>query len=572
VRIRSFQSRILLAFLGLFAAVLTGTLLLVSAANTRNARTQIDDALEVGDGVFRRLVNDHSRRLAEAARLLSGDFALKAAYATEDRGTVLSALENHQARIAADLMMLASLEYEVIADTRGPATVGTMLPFAPLIDTALGGGEPELSTIVQLDGELFQMAVVPLLVPLPDAWICIGFRIDDDFAREFRGLTLSHVSLLVRGQDRSWSCLASTLPGETRNALPAELDATEWEPNRSASLTLGDEPWVFLVTGLDDREPSEVVAVLQRSLDAAMRPHMRLRAVLLGLLAAALALCALVGMRIARSVSRPVLEIAASARRVELGDFSGLLQLRQEDEIGRLAESFNHMVRGLAEKERVRSLLGKVVSPAVAQELLSKEIELGGEEREVTVLFADVRGFTTLCEGQPPGRILGLLNAYLTRMTRVIEAHDGVVDKYIGDEIMALFGAPLRGPDDAARAVRCALRMQQELEIFNAELEREGAPPLRAGVGIHTAVVVAGNMGSKTRLNYTVIGDGVNLASRLQGLTKLFAVPVVVSEATRDACPGLEFRELDRVQVKGRKEPVTVFEPLGERDGPGGRS
>jgi adenylate cyclase len=237
------------------------------------------------------------------------------------------------------------------------------------------------------------------------------------------------------------------------------------------------------------------------------------------------------------------------------GDYEEPVEVSQRDELGLLASSFNDMMKGLSERDRVRDLLGKVVSPEVAEELLSRGIELGGEERRVSVLFSDVRGFTSLSERKTPAELVDLLNAHLTRVSAIVERHGGVVDKYIGDAVMAVFGAPLARDDDAVRAVRAALEL--------AALPASDSGALVIGVGVNTDVVVAGNMGSRTRLNYTVIGDGVNLASRLEGLTKRYGVGAIVSESTRDACPDLAFRELDRVRVKGKTQPVRIFEPLG---------
>ena len=557
---RSFQSRLLVLFLGLFVVILVVAFVLVHIANTRNARAQIDDALEVGSGVFQRLIRNRTQRLVQAGRLLSGDFAFKQAYGIGERGTLLSVLENHQARIGADVMILSDMDYEVIADTLRPAEFGGELAFADWIDAALDEGELEMDALMFLQGRPYQMVVVPLLIPHPDAWICIGFAIDDEFAEEFRRLTLSHVSLLRRTSQGTWSDFASTLPSDWRADLPRGLETTPWEADRSFGMRMARENYVSLVTPISG---DSVVAVLQRSLREAMRPYLRLRAVLVLLFSLGVAACGALGMVIARQVSRPVLEIAASARRVEDGDYDQKLEVRQRDEIGQLAASFNHMVQGLQERDRVRNLLGKVVSPEIAQELLKSEIELGGEEREVTVLFSDVRGFTALCEGAPPTEILSRLNTYLTRMTGVVEQHQGVVDKYIGDAVMALFGAPLTHADDAGRAVATALDMCSALAVLNEEFRAAGLPELRIGVGINTARVVAGNMGSTTRLNYTVIGDGVNLASRLEGLTKQYGVPVVVSESTCAGTDGFVFRELDRVRVKGKQQPVSIFEPLG---------
>ncbi|MBF8270727.1 MAG: cyaA 2, partial [Gammaproteobacteria bacterium] len=151
------------------------------------------------------------------------------------------------------------------------------------------------------------------------------------------------------------------------------------------------------------------------------------------------------------------------------------------------------------------------------------------------------------------------------RMTVVIDKHGGVVDKYIGDAIMALFGAPLAMSDHASRAVACALEMISELEKNNVIFREKGWPELAMGVGIHTGKVVVGNMGSKDRLNYTAIGDGVNLAARLESVTKDFAVPIVISEATMRQAPGFQYRELDVIRVKGKQEAVKIFTPVAAK-------
>jgi adenylate cyclase len=562
VRFRSFQSRILTFFLGLFVLVQAAAFYAVNAAHTRNARRQIDDALEVGAGVFHRLIEERNRRLLEAARLLSGDFAFKAAYATSEAATILSALRNHRARIGADVMILASLDYEVTADTRRPAGRGARLEFAGVIEEAVERGDWEVTSIVFLEERPYQMVVVPLLTPVPDAWICVGFLVERPFAEELRKLTLSHVSLLNAGPGGGWAPFASTLEEPLARGLPGSLALAAIQEDRSTEVILDGERHVALLTPLGGAG-GRVVAVLQRPLAEALAPYLRLRIVLAALFSAGVALTLAAGILIARTVTRPVLDLAAAARKVEEGDYSRRLAVRQEDEIGKLAASFNHMAQGLEERARVRDLLGKVVSPEIAQQLLSKGIELGGEEREVTILFADVRDFTAFCEGRPARQVLSLLNAYLTRVSGVVEANGGVVDKYIGDAVMALFGAPLGRSDDAARAVDTALRMCGALADLNNEFRRQGLPTLRIGVGVNTAEVVAGNMGSATRLNYTVIGDGVNVASRLEGLTKAYGAPVLVSERTKEAAPGFVFREVDRVRVKGKTETLAVFEPVG---------
>ncbi|MEK6815738.1 MAG: adenylate/guanylate cyclase domain-containing protein [Nitrospirota bacterium] len=560
LRFRRFQSRLLVFFLGLFVLVQAAIFISVNAANIRNARRQIDEALEVTASVFERSLRERNARLVGAARLLVRDHGFKPAYASRDHGTILSALENFQGRIGADVVMLVSLDRVLIADTLHKAKIGSELPFPRLFSAADESERGEAEAVVFLDGRAYQMVVVPLLIPVPDAWICVGFLIDDRLAAELQSVTLSYVSFLKGGREGEWGVLASTLPAGPRARLSSGLREGDRESGRD-----GDE-YVSRVVSLAGDTGGAMTAVLQRSLDEALTPHRRLQAALAAVFVASAVVTVAGGIGIGRTVTKPVLALARRARRIEEGDYSHQEAAERADEIGHLTKTFNHMVKGLAERDRVRDLLGKVVSSAVAEELLSKAIELGGEEREVTILFSDLRDFTGLCEGRSPKDILSLLNAYLTRISAVIDENGGVVDKFVGDAVMALYGAPLRHGDDAERAVRTALGMLEALDGLNAESREGGLPTLSMGIGINTAVVVAGNMGAPTRLNYTVIGDGVNLASRLEGLCKRYGVAVVVSETTRALAPGLEFRELDRVRVKGKSEPVTIYEPLGESD------
>jgi adenylate cyclase len=264
-----------------------------------------------------------------------------------------------------------------------------------------------------------------------------------------------------------------------------------------------------------------------------------------------------------------VLQLATGARQIAAGDYQHRVKLRQRDELGSLCASFNQMSEGLAERDLVRDLLGKVVSPEVATELLQKGVALGGEEREVTVLFSDLRSFTSMSEDLPPQEMLGILNHYFSRMSAIVEKHGGVVDKYVGDALMALFGAPLAKPDDADRALETALEMTEALDELNEQWQEAGLPAIGVGIGINTDVVVAGNMGSATRLNYTVIGDGVNLASRLEGLTKTpeYETRIIVSASTlAKARQRFHTRRLGEVAVKGKQKETEIFALLGRGD------
>ncbi|MFM7344651.1 MAG: adenylate/guanylate cyclase domain-containing protein [Tagaea sp.] len=219
------------------------------------------------------------------------------------------------------------------------------------------------------------------------------------------------------------------------------------------------------------------------------------------------------------------------------------------------------------DKRFLRQSFALYLAPAVIDKMVAgdKPPQLGGEEREITVLFSDVAGFTALSEGLTPCELVTTMNVYLSAMTDIIEAHGGFVDKYIGDAIVAVFGAPVDDPDHARHAVQAALACQAKLAALNAD----PAQPFRgkklgARIGLNTGRALVGNMGSARRFNYTVMGDTVNLASRLEGANKYFGSAIMVSDATRRAAgeDGFVWRELDRVKVKGRAAPVGIHEPL----------
>lgn len=220
-------------------------------------------------------------------------------------------------------------------------------------------------------------------------------------------------------------------------------------------------------------------------------------------------------------------------------------------------------------KQAIKRIFGHYVPPELVEEMSedsSQNFAMEGESREMTVLFSDVCGFTTLSEALPAREVRQLINGLLTPMSAIIHEHRGTIDKYIGDAIMAFWGAPLKDPQHAGHAVDAALAMVRALPGLNDEFRRHGWPEIDIGIGLSTGEMNVGNMGSEFRMAYTVMGDAVNVGARLEALTRQYHRPVLVSPATAEAATEHVFREVDRVRVKGREEPVTVFEPLGRRD------
>ena len=219
-------------------------------------------------------------------------------------------------------------------------------------------------------------------------------------------------------------------------------------------------------------------------------------------------------------------------------------------------------------KRQLANLFGQYIPPELVDEMSASpdEYSLEGENREMTVLFSDVRGFTSISEGMDPKQLTQMMNALLTPMTRVIHKNRGTIDKYMGDAIMSFWGAPLADSEHARHALYAAMEMIQELKIMQQDFRQRGWPEVNIGIGLNTGDMNVGNMGSEFRMAYTVLGDAVNLGSRLEGLTKNYGVNIIVSETTKNAIPEFVFRELDLVRVKGKTEPVAIFEPVGHKN------
>jgi adenylate cyclase len=218
-------------------------------------------------------------------------------------------------------------------------------------------------------------------------------------------------------------------------------------------------------------------------------------------------------------------------------------------------------------KRQLTGLFGQYVPPELVEEM-SRDPEnysMAGRKAELTVLFSDIRGFTTISEGLEPNELASLMNEYLGAMTLVVRKHRGTLDKYIGDAIMAFWGAPVDDPEHAKNAVLTGLEMHVALHELNKNLMARGWPELKIGVGVNTGPMTVGDMGSPVRQSYTVMGDAVNLGSRLEGITKQYGVGFIVGESTRELLKKeFVFRELDRVRVKGKEDPVGIYEPVGE--------
>src|SRR5688572_20992106 len=528
------QNRIVVFFVALLMAVQLVSYVLIRYAIEQTAQNTLREELRVGARTFQRLLQQNSQRLVESTVVLTSDFGFRAAVASNDRNTILSVLNNHSARINATGVALLGLDGIIVADTLNRANEGKPFPAPRLVELAASVGRASGMRVV--DGRPFQSVIVPVLAPEPIAWVSMDFVVDDVTARDLKNLSSADVSFVLIG-DGGVEVLATTLPKTRRGDLAPQANAIVAQGQAGARVSMGGEDYEAIATILEGGSGRGIYTILQRSVAEGLMPYRALEAALLVIAGLSLALTLVGSVRIARRITQPVSQLAEAVREVEQGNYDVRVGATSRDEIGDLAHAFDGMARGLAERDRMRDVLGKVASSEVVAQLMENRIELGGAEVEATVMFTDMRNFTGIAESLSPQQSLQLLNRVLTVVSEVIESHGGIVDKYLGDGAMGVFGAPVRREDDAQRAVVAALEIRDRVHGLGPELAERGLPAAQIGVGLNTASMVAGNIGSPSRLNYTVLGDGVNLASRLEGLTNRYHVPIVVGSRTRDEPP-----------------------------------
>jgi adenylate cyclase len=262
---------------------------------------------------------------------------------------------------------------------------------------------------------------------------------------------------------------------------------------------------------------------------------------------------------VSSNLTRPMREIIRVLRGVRHGEFDKKVRVTSNDEIGYTGDVINEMNDGLKERDFIKETFGKYVTQEVRDEVLSGRVPLDGEMKDVTVLFADLRDFTPMTESHEPKLVVKVMNSYFKEMTDAIQQEGGLVLQFLGDEIYAVFGAPIARSDHPERAFRSGLAMTQRLVDLNERLSKQGWPTLRHGIGIHTGEAIAANIGSPDRLSYLLVGDTVNLASRLQGLTKELGKEMIISDATRSRLKDdSRLEKLPAAIVKGKRRPVQI--------------
>ena len=465
VRMHGLQTRIVVAFVALLCTLQVASFFTVHLTGSTSAEENLAKELVTGERVFNRMLEQNADRLAQGGRILSSDFAFREAVGTKDRETIASVLANHGARINADLMLLVGLDQKVIADTLPTTMAGHTFSVARLITVAEGKGSA--SAMVQIDDAIYQVVVVPVLAPVPIAWVAMGFLINDEDARDMNGLTGLQISFLTRRADAGWRLEGSTLPDRPRVQLVDAMNARRGERSRMPfTASLDGIDYMTLVSTESTAGDGRVIAVLQRPVDEALKPFQHLQNQLLTISAFALLLAIACSLLIARGIARPMHRLAAFARRIASGEHNEPLDIRQNDEIGDLAVAFDQMRERISDRESrildlaYRDSLTGLPNRVLFSDRLQQAIALSSRVRKpLTVVMLDLDRFKYVNDslGHSGGDLL--LVEVGRRLQDVIRRQSDTIARMGGDEFAVLL--PTEGTRDVMGVVR---KLQQCLE------------------------------------------------------------------------------------------------------------
>ena len=459
----SFRSRLSFFLLCLLAPVLGGIFYYVNRNNIEYTEETINSYLELGADVFDFTRAQQAGTLQAITNSLTWDFGFRTAFASNDPATLFDAALNVLDRSigSADMLMIVGMDNKVVIDTQLQGFVDLSGSWLSLIEEADASEDGLAEAIVAIEGAPFQLIALPLYLPRQVAWIIGGFALDQNFVNTVKDTIVSEVSIIRRSNEKDLEVVASTLSALKQQVLAEQIAINTIAVDRLQRISLEGEEFTTLTRSLLESSSggSQVLAIIQRSYDENNVNVIQFRTLLIEFYIVIITISAIAVGLLSRSITNPLVKLASAVQKIEEGEYGKPVAVNSRDEIGDLANSVNSMARGLAEKEKVRDLLGKVVSQQIAEQLLNNPVELGGEEKVVTVVFSDIRGFTGFCEGLRPQQVLVELNQVLSTISNIIEKHNGVVDKFQGDAVMALFGAPIQSELDARNAMLATLEI-----------------------------------------------------------------------------------------------------------------
>jgi len=552
----SLRNKIYLMSVGLVAVTVGVVLSIVDRQVQNQTMEKIQNDFQSVYQTFNRFLKLRNERLLESCILISELPVLKAQLSTGDPATIRDYVLNREespARIVdVDILTITDARGMVLFRYDQPETHGDTLSALPFIKRALGGDDAlkdEVTTWIN-DEKLYQIATVPIFQPYVIGTLTLGERLTQDEVDLLKQDTGSDITFLLDNKVVA-STFADIQQVDLLRAYLIDRDSINSRIHRKENVQkeviLGDER--FLCAFARVSESGDAIYVMATSMDEALAALQTIEQVILivGFLAVMLALVS--GYFLSKGVTAPVQRLVEATERIRAGEYDFQIDASAHDEIGKLATSFNDMIRGLKE----RFLISKFVSASTVEMIRGGgKLQLGGERRNVTVFFSDIRGFTAFSESVQPEVVIDLLNKYLSAQAKIIVQHHGIIDKYVGDELVAIF----EGPDMADNALLAAIQIQKAI----TKLSKETTQNIRIGIGINTGMAIVGNVGSEERMDHTVLGNNMNLGARLCSIAQPGQILVSESSWRLATSKEINVRPLDAITVKGIARPVPIYE------------
>ncbi len=552
------RNKIYLLVVGLVGVLVFVVLTIVDRQVESQTMTKMEEDFQSNYQNFDRFLKLRNERLRESCLLISELPVLKANLETKDHATLkeyfLSA-ESPSQLVQIDILILTDARGKVLFRLDRPEMHGDTLASLHFIKRAMEGAGAEPGEVVSWvnDERLYQIAAFPIIQRnYVIGTMTIGNRLTQAEAEQLKEDTRSEITFLLGNR-----VVASThselgqvdllraylVDRDSINAQIARGEETQRE------VTLDNERFMCVFARVS--ASGDAVYVMSSSVDKALASLQVIEKVILAVGALALIVALVGGFALARGITAPVQTLVDATEKIRAGNYDVQLASSSKDEIGKLSQSFNEMVIGLRE----RILMSKFVSASTVEMIKEGgKLQLGGERRNVTVFFSDIRGFTSFSERVQPEVVIDTLNKYLSTQARLVVKHHGVIDKYVGDELVAIF----EGPDMVDNALLTATEIQKEI----IRLNRDNPENIQIGIGINTGMAIVGNVGSEERMDHTVLGNNMNLGARLCSIAQPGQILISESSWRLAKSKEVSFRPLDAITVKGIARPVPIYEVL----------
>lgn len=557
------RNKLLFTIAGLITALFTVVLLYISVNVDERIRSGISADFQKTRKTFETFQQYRFSRLLEICILISEQPQFKAnvdlaknGLNAEVHNTVLFNANEFKKLVDFDIIFITDRYGNCIIRSDKPDKYGESLLHLPFVKDAMEGYDAESVSPLILDDGVYQVVSAPIL--LRDdilGALVIGLKIKNNDAEQLKSDASSEVTFF-----NAHKIITTTLDEESGVDLTKAtfvyndtlMNAfTKGLPTNPIEILLKDEKYLVSFASVSPADTSGgIYYAVATSLRVSLSTLTTIQRIIVFAGIFAVLFTAVVSFLIARSVTNPIKKLVEGAHRIGTGDFNFRITLNSKDEIGTLASAFNEMTSGLLERYHMQKFVSTSTLSMIRQ-ADKGEIKLGGERKNVTVLFSDIRGFTAFSEKVDPEEVIGMLNMYLSKQAKLVLKFNGEIDKYVGDELVAVF----EGENMVDNAVLCSLEIQKEMDILHQQLEAK----VRIGIGINTGMVVMGNMGSEERMDYTVLGSTVNLGARL--CSKAQPGQILISETSFKLLKiKVKSKALEPIEVKGVTRPVMIYE------------